>query len=350
MNYTIPAAEAQIQFLQHLQRLLEEGKFTSTYKFALLLSLVDLAVEKGADTGEPLEISVHDIAEKMIRFYWDQAIPYPAHDGEGSILFQNNNQQAAVINKVTEARDQYGGSLAQIMSNTDQWHSLVRRIARTVQEMPLWKLQVINNQVDDFLYAHTDSKISIILRHGVSYNLRTFHGQIHNMVQGAWVRWLRKATRNQSILGQSVDLHEFLFGNERSSLRHYVPILKELQNGHCFYCDANMYQFEVDHFIPWIRYPVDLGHNFVLAHKSCNNSKHDYLAAEFHLEKWLKRNNNHKDIMISYFDEQDLTHDMETTQKIALWAYQRVSATNGHVWMSQEDGIRPLGDDWEKMM
>ena len=35
----------------------------------------------------------------------------------------------------------------------------------------------------------------------------------------------------------------------------------------------------VDHFIPWRRYPLDLGHNFVLAHSACNSSKGDRLAA-----------------------------------------------------------------------
>ena len=28
----------------------------------------------------------------------------------------------------------------------------------------------------------------------------------------------------------------------------------------------------VDHFIAWSRYPVDLGHNLVLAHNGCNEA------------------------------------------------------------------------------
>ncbi len=42
---TTPSAEDQIQFLNHLQRLLSEGGFTASYKFALLLALADLSVE-----------------------------------------------------------------------------------------------------------------------------------------------------------------------------------------------------------------------------------------------------------------------------------------------------------------
>lgn len=35
--------------------------------------------------------------------------------------------------------------------------------------------------------------------------------------------------------------------------------------------------------------PVDLGHNFVLAHASCNGDKRDALAGVQHLEQWGRR-------------------------------------------------------------
>lgn len=46
-----PTAEEQIRFLNNLQRLLTEGGFTSTYKFALLLALSDLCVELDPSPG-----------------------------------------------------------------------------------------------------------------------------------------------------------------------------------------------------------------------------------------------------------------------------------------------------------
>jgi hypothetical protein len=62
--------EEQVKFLVNLQRLLEEGQFVWTYKYALLLALADLSVEHGNDTDEPLEISTRSIAEKFIQYYW----------------------------------------------------------------------------------------------------------------------------------------------------------------------------------------------------------------------------------------------------------------------------------------
>ena len=40
-------AEEQLKFLADYQTLLVEGQLTSTYKFALLIALADLAVEIG---------------------------------------------------------------------------------------------------------------------------------------------------------------------------------------------------------------------------------------------------------------------------------------------------------------
>lgn len=46
-----PSERAQVEFLTHIQRLLSEGGFTASYKFALLLALADIAVEMGDDSG-----------------------------------------------------------------------------------------------------------------------------------------------------------------------------------------------------------------------------------------------------------------------------------------------------------
>jgi hypothetical protein len=46
-----PTPDEQIAFLTKVQRILSEGQFTATYKYALLLALADLAVEVGDDSA-----------------------------------------------------------------------------------------------------------------------------------------------------------------------------------------------------------------------------------------------------------------------------------------------------------
>jgi hypothetical protein len=71
-----PSERQQIEILLKLQRLLSEGAFVASYKYALLLALADLAVERGDDSGAPLPLPLTAIAEQFIRIYWRQAHTY----------------------------------------------------------------------------------------------------------------------------------------------------------------------------------------------------------------------------------------------------------------------------------
>ena len=69
----LPTSDDQIRFLAQVQRVLDEGLFVATSKFALLLALADLSIEKGDDSGAGLTVSADAIAGKLIRYYWRQA-------------------------------------------------------------------------------------------------------------------------------------------------------------------------------------------------------------------------------------------------------------------------------------
>src|SRR5262252_1410196 len=71
-----PPDHAQVEMLLKLQRVLADGQFTASYKFALLQALADLAVERGDDSGNALVVPVVAIAEKFIQYYWRQVVPY----------------------------------------------------------------------------------------------------------------------------------------------------------------------------------------------------------------------------------------------------------------------------------
>src|SRR5262245_54982694 len=71
-----PPDHLQVDILLKLQRVLADGQFTASYKFALLQTLADLAVERGDDSGNSLVVPVAAIAEKFIHYYWRQVVPY----------------------------------------------------------------------------------------------------------------------------------------------------------------------------------------------------------------------------------------------------------------------------------
>src|SRR5215469_13847186 len=122
-DVTGPTSDEQIRFLVNLQRLLDEGLFVASYKFALLLALADLSIEQGDDSGSALTLTTDSIAEKFIQYYWRQVVPYPS-PGRTGVLKQNTGRQAAVVTLLGTARGTHGDSLASVMKQTTLWKKL----------------------------------------------------------------------------------------------------------------------------------------------------------------------------------------------------------------------------------
>jgi hypothetical protein len=112
------------------------------------------------------------------------------------------------------------------------------------------------------------------LRPGAGEELIRLTPLIRPLVELHWVRTVAALNKLTPV---EDDLRRHLFGAERSafpaSLRRQ---LEDLQDGRCFYCpDELPPATDVDHFLPWSRWPDDAPENLVLAHAACNGHKSD---------------------------------------------------------------------------
>lgn len=191
----------------------------------------------------------------------------------------------------------------------------------------LRKLQRIGNEIDEFLYRQSEfSGRSIRLLPGVPAAFKSLHGLVVDVVRGAWVRRISRIAQNRPLL-ENADLESFLFGTARSALADFAPILRDHQSGRCLYCEREVRGAgAVDHFIAWSRYPVDLGHNLVLAHTDCNGRKRDFLAYPGHLERWARSHLERADDLTARFDAARLPHDVPRTRAVARWPMSRGNA------------------------
>lgn len=346
MTWAIPTPEEQVQFLRNIQRLLAEGLFVASYKFALVHALADLAVLKGDDSGAPLEIGTSEIATKFVELYWRQSRPFQV-GGETTalVLQQNTGRQAAIISQIAASQNQCGGSLFRFkQTSADSWSTLVADVDQVVRTMPLWKLQTVGAERLEFLYENLDRGSQVTLKPGVAYCFRTFYELVRDLIEGAWVRFVQKL--NAAKLGNLTDLGTFLFGQERTNLLAYRSILEDVQKGMCLYCKKPLSsQAQVDHFVPWSRYPADLGHNFVLVHDKCNNAKSDFLAAENHLAAWNERNLDHQVELHERLLAAALPSDQTACVQIAKWIYQQTENAQGQVWVEKKV-LRRLSPNW----
>jgi 5-methylcytosine-specific restriction endonuclease McrA len=213
--------------------------------------------------------------------------------------------------------------------------------------MPLRRVQLVGDQVDEFLYRLDRFDGSHLqLEPGVAACLRTFHSFIVNMVRGAWIEQLTRIRSNQDLLGEQGDLSAFLFGQERQPLEEFRRILRTHQESRCFYCGRPVKGAgALDHFIPWARYPVDLGHNFVFTDARCNNAKRDHLAAREHLARWKLQNLDHATELDGLFEAYLLRSDSRRSRTIAIWAYEQAELSQSRVWQ-KEDRFCSLDTAW----
>lgn len=307
-----PTPNEQLKFLKHIQQILQSGTFTSTYKFALLISITRLAIEQGQDTGAALHLEYQDIAEKFIDLYWKQSLPFQFNQYEPFILKQATGQQAKIISEIQKAQQQFK-TLAALRTDVLYWNRLKRTVATTVRQMPVLYLQNLNSQTIEFLYSLEDSKQSLKLLPKVMYCLRQFSEIIEELCQKRWIDFVRLNKQNLVVLDGLPDLDEFMFAPSRNQLGQVADFLIDLQQCQCFYCGKSLKnsKYAVDHFIPWSLYPADTGHNFVLADEKCNSQKSNYLASQQFLHQWQERNHLHDQSIIREISQLGFLTDLQ---------------------------------------
>lgn len=322
----IPSPEYQLGFLSKLQRLFAEGDFTATYKYALLISMADLAIEVSDD-----RLTHKALAAKFIELYWQQAAPYGTGRGEPAVLVQNIGKQATVVADIVSFRKAQPSATVQSAPNLPGYGKLIKKVADKVDEQPVNYLQNLGGVTDPFLYEREDD--AIVLKPGVAYCLRRFQPLVQQLARSHWVAHIKGNRQNVPILGDQDDLESFLFETPRQALTIIGSGLRGLTNSKCFYCAGSVQDAEVDHFIPFALYPRDLAHNFVLAHKACNGSKSDALAARSHLERWVKFTEDHDADLKEIGQAAGRIADASTCRSVAHWGYSNAAQAGARAWV-----------------
>jgi hypothetical protein len=195
-----PTAAFQLEFLAKVERLLATGGFTATYKFALLIALANVAVERGDDSGREMRVDLGELSREFTRLYWNSAKPYP---GTGRVLTHSRTKgNAAILGLLAPHVEAYGRPEEAMRRSPGETQQLIEKVRRQVLcRYPLYHLQLFEGTstqeklFDDFLYelpspneAVRVKQREIHLKPGVAACLRSLHGVIVSMCGAAWAR------------------------------------------------------------------------------------------------------------------------------------------------------------------
>jgi hypothetical protein len=166
-------------------------------------------------------------------------------------------------------------------------------------------------------------------------------GLLRPLIQRHWAGMVALLNR----LEES-QLELFLFGADRTQTARIRAGLWEIQRQRCFYCDNRVKEpteSQVDHFVPWSRYPDDGLDNFVVTDKGCNAFKSSSLAAAEHLARWARR---FVEDSSEYAQIADLAQRMSwdrhaaQTHSVARAIYLRVP-NDARLWLRRKEFIPP---------
>jgi hypothetical protein len=307
-----PEALNAIGFAERVITLLDEGAYNTTYKFAVLLGLMDLVIEKSNKDGSLADmVTTRQLAEKVIEIYWNQVVVYSGISAEP---LQGKSGQAEIVTQIKKFRERNSFSTLAKSRRDDQqrYHALLNLVEKKLIEMPLPRVQYFGNQEIRFIYdiawsmsspislrevtaqqqgLHSSFDNRIHLMPNVADYLVNLNGLLRPFVQRCWAMQVAKINKLEESR-----LEKFLFGAERAGAARLAPVLREFQENKCFYCGKPFGVAskvpEVDHFVPWARFPNEGLANYVLAHSACNNSKIDHIAGIDHFSHWMARNHN----------------------------------------------------------
>lgn len=294
-------------FGQRLLQLLDEAQTSSTYKFAVLLALTDLCLEATDAAGRaPDVVTTSQLARKVVELYWPQVTAFAGTANRTAVLRQNSgSHQAKILSDILRFRSRAVGDASAPLSRARlaapaAFERLLAQVERNLVKMPLPRLQRIGIGELRFLYEigwDTGVRPGVVgtdefdnrlcLKPGAGEALVRLSGLLRPLVQRRWAALVASFNRDAT---DEMRLQEFLFGADRIALDPVRAPLREFQSNRCFYCATRMSDaVDVDHFLPWARYPDNGVDNLVAAHPKCNSAKRDFLAAAEHVERWSER-------------------------------------------------------------
>ncbi len=310
-----------IEFGERVIQLLDVGRKTSTYKYALLLALLDLAIERNLGDGDV--VTSFEIASKVAEMYWPQVASCNLLNEEGraiSRLKQNSGNPAKVLSLLSayqqDKNQKTSNAFLFEQRGKANYKQLIHNIEEVLVKQPIPRLQNIGGTEHRFIYEYHweatgdrtpqgfgayrrgDQSSSfdnrIILYSGVGKALRRLNGLLRPYIMLEWSNMVA----NLNTL-PSEKLQHFLFDSGRLPVAQLRDELLKLQDNKCFYTGTKLTaKIDIDHFIPRARHPNDGVFNLVATHAALNQNKKDHLASSMHLENWIKRNEKQRDDLL----------------------------------------------------
>lgn len=306
-------------FYNLFKRIIRECNYTNTYKMAWAKALVEISLEQEYNT-DIIKIELKSIANKFIKYYWNQTIFFDLIQGsnliETPLILQYIKKLINDYYFFIGARkpDRFERIEEYIKGNiAKEYNDCLTKTIKTLKADVSWRFTYINGKNYDEIYKYnkSDDKLEILAS---NLNiLKENHEDLFDLINYRWGLILETFNSSPRINKKVkiIDEQE-VKRNSLSKFKEYLDI--ENPKRICFICGKPIdnQQLSIDHVIPWSYLYSDDLWNLVYVHKSCNSSKSNIIPSEEDIQKLKNRNKRfiqklkEKDIHSKILNELDL--------------------------------------------
>lgn len=292
------------KYIQKWFDIIEQMKNSNTYKLAWGRSILEISMNKEYEViGDNTIISFHKIAEKFLKYYWNQT--YFFNLKQGPI-----NSEPAILSVVKDVINYYK---LKMNTNTPVWfnriehllksdkqyyHKIINQIAIIINQNVSWRfLNTYDSSSDIYTLEPQDSSVKnrISIKSGEMNQLVSYAPLLIQLINYKWVQLLESYNRSPRIASKVRGSQQENI-NRKSLTKYKEILLQQFEDRPIvdFYTgkvlDEN--DISIDHVIPWsFMYSDDIW-NLVVTSKSQNSVKSNHIPNKEAIDRLKQQNMN----------------------------------------------------------
>lgn len=285
-------------FYKRFTKIVRECNYDNTYKMAWAKSLVEICSNVDSQ-GEKLEITLKEIAQKFLKYYWNQTIFFDLVQGSNPnkppvilslVKTLINKYYEAINKKQPEVFEKVEDRFKNIGLQND-YEKTQNSIARILKNDVSWRFDNLNDNTDK-LYNYKQNDGFLIIDRDNALILKENEQDLYDLINYRWSLILECFNSSPRINKKVRIIDERNI--KRNTLNKFKTYLDmENSNHYCFICEKQVEPKElaIDHVIPWsYMYSDDLW-NLVYVCQHCNSIKSNVIPSKNHIERLKERNN-----------------------------------------------------------
>ena len=276
--------------------IIEKMNNDNTYKLAWGRALLEcISFDKCyEENAEKVFIKFEDIAECMIKYYWNQMFFFN--------LKQSPLKVPVVCQETKKLIDEYkektGSNIPKWFDegvrilNKDNYLKTIKKVAKTLHENVAWRFKNVNKKVLNIYEIDKENNL-VIFDYSAAKELKEYSIILSKLLNYKWAQLLEKFNFAPKITLKVNGISQTKL--RRESLSKYKnELLKEFNDGKIidFYTgeELSINNISIDHVIPWSFIYSDDIWNLVVTSKSNNSRKSNSIPSEDVIEKLKERN------------------------------------------------------------